>query len=252
MAAEGAQGKGKRKKERERETETKIPNVCACLCIARRPRQGYQFLLTHAIRSSNHAFVTGMTFLGSLAPLMNGAAVQVFPGDASPINLIATLVNYPQTRKSQNTKLVKMLADALDAHVAAQAEKAVSNSLAAQGVSRKDQAEDPTAEKPRLHTASSTITCFTPEVFFERFSGDFQQLQNAADTGTPDRTIVTTRVSRHREGCVCVCVSVSYVHMPSPQAFHSFCFSLRDLSFAKMLPAGCAWLACRRCMHGAA
>ena len=127
-----------------------------------------------------------MTFLGALAPLMNGAAVQVFPGDASPVNFIATLVNYPQTRKSQNRKLVKILADALDAHVAALAEEAVSRSLSEQGDAGQHQADTASAKRSRLRVASSTITCFTPEVFFERFSGDFQQLHNADDLGVPD------------------------------------------------------------------
>lgn len=127
-----------------------------------------------------------MTFLGALAPLMNGAAVQVFPGDASPVNVIATLVNYPQTRKSQNTKLVKTIADVLDKHVATLAERAVARALAAQALEGGAPAETHVDKKPRLQVSSSTLTSFTPEVFFERFSGDFQQLQNAADIGLPD------------------------------------------------------------------
>ena len=74
---------------------------------------GYQLVLAHAIRASNHPFVTGMTLLGSMCPLMNGASVAIFPGQESPINVICTLVNYPQTRKSQHTKLVKVIADVL-------------------------------------------------------------------------------------------------------------------------------------------
>ena len=127
-----------------------------------------------------------MTFLGALAPLMNGAAVQVFPGDASPINIIATLVNYPQTRKSQNTKLVKSVADVLDKHVGALADRAVTRALTAQAADGDAQMEALADKKPRLQVASSTLTCFTPEVFFERFSGDYQQLQNAADLGVQD------------------------------------------------------------------
>lgn len=128
-----------------------------------------------------------MTFLGALAPLMNGAAVQVFPGDASPVNVIATLVNYPQTRKSQNTKLVKTISDVLDKHVAGLAHSAVTRALAAQAAEGGQPAESHADKKQRLQVSSSTLTCFTPEVFFERFSGDFQQLQNAADIGLPDR-----------------------------------------------------------------
>ena len=145
---------------------------------------------THAIRSSNHPFVTGFTFLGGLAPLMNGAAVQVFPGEASPINLIATLVNYPQTRKSQNTKLAKTIAEALDQHVATLTKQEVSRCLAAQ---RQNTACDERTEQapklPKLQVSSSTIASFTPEVFFERFSGDYQQLQNSNDIGAEDAPI---------------------------------------------------------------
>jgi len=50
-------------------------------------------------------------------------------------------VNYPQTRKSQNRKLVKILADALDAHVAALAEEAVSRSLSEQGDAGQQQSD---------------------------------------------------------------------------------------------------------------
>ena len=99
-------------------------------------------------------------------------------------------MNYPQTRKSQNTKLVKILADALDAHVAALAEEAVSRSLAKQGDAGPQQADTSGAKKPRLRVASSTITCFTPEVFFERFSGDFQQLCNADEVGVQDGLVL--------------------------------------------------------------
>ena len=154
------------------------------------PRQGYQFLLTHAIRSSNHPFVTGFTFLGGLAPLMNGAAVQVFPGEASPINLIVTLVNYPQTRKFQNTKLVKTIAEALDQHVATLTKQEVSRCLAAQRQDKDcDERTEQATKLPKLQVSSSTITSFTPEVFFERFSGDYQQLQNSNDIGTEDAPI---------------------------------------------------------------
>ena len=65
--------------------------------------KGYQFVLTHAIRSSNHPFMVGMTFLPSQAALMNGASVDIFPGSESPLHVMAVLANYPQTRKSQNS-----------------------------------------------------------------------------------------------------------------------------------------------------
>lgn len=162
-------------------------------------KKGYQFVLTHAIRTSNHPFVVGMTLLGSMCPLMNGAAVRIFPGSVSPLNVLCILINYPQTRKSQHTKIIKIIGDALDKHVLDEAEAAVKRLLdededsGADGrhpdendnepSARADAAPERPSKRPRLQVASSTISCFTPEAFFERFSGDYPQIQNAADVG---------------------------------------------------------------------
>eukprot|EP00969_Alexandrium_andersonii_P023770 1037773-Alexandrium_andersonii.AAC.1 len=68
---------------------------------------GSQFVRAHAARTSNHELHVAMACLAALAPLTNGAGVSIFPGATSPLNAMMILVGYPQTRKSQMTKLAK-------------------------------------------------------------------------------------------------------------------------------------------------
>ena len=83
--------------------------------------RGAQFVKSHSVRTSSHEFCVTMAILAGLAPLTNGATIDIFPGHCSLLNIMAVLVNYPQTRKSQLTKLVKTMGDELDAHVKARA-----------------------------------------------------------------------------------------------------------------------------------
>ena len=133
-------------------------------------------MLAHAVETSNHEFVTGMTLLGALPPLMNGARAYMFPGSATPMNLAIVLVNYPQSRKSQMTGLVKKIGDELDRYVYI----VVSDS-------QKAGAEDPTAigNATKANVSSSVLSSFTPEAFFERVSGDYAQVRNADEAGIP-------------------------------------------------------------------
>ena len=142
--------------------------------------KGYQFVLSHAIRASNHAFVTGVTFVTALSPLTNGAAVDIFPGNPSQLNVIAVLVNYPQTRKSQMTKLVKTVVDELDKYIAGLINQAVQKHVADQ---QERDTEGAGLAVPRPDVVSASISSFTPEIFFERCSGDFSQFANSKDVG---------------------------------------------------------------------
>ena len=105
--------------------------------------QGHQFVLTHSVHSSSHPFVVGMTFLASQAALMNGSAVDIFPDTQSPLNATAVLVNYPQTRKSQNTKLCKVLSEQLDKALLSKAESMLRRpEVAHEGRGRRGASED--------------------------------------------------------------------------------------------------------------
>ncbi|CAK0904465.1 unnamed protein product, partial [Prorocentrum cordatum] len=52
---------------------------------------GYQFVLSHAIRSSTHPLVTGVTLVAAVAPLTNGANVKTFPGSPTQLNVVAEI-----------------------------------------------------------------------------------------------------------------------------------------------------------------
>ena len=136
---------------------------------------GAQFVYSHAIRSSNHAFNVAVTILAGLAPLTNGASVHIFPGHASPLNIVAVLVGYPQTRKSQMTKLLKTMGEALDEHILG-----VARSLCEQSQEEGEgngMQDDPN----KLVMTTAVLQSFTPEVLFERCSGDFVHVSNSDD-----------------------------------------------------------------------
>eukprot|EP00959_Pyramimonas_sp_CCMP1952_P133541 2792494-Pyramimonas_sp.AAC.1 len=60
-----------------------------------------------------------------MAPLTNGANIKTFPGSPTQLNVVAVLTNFPQTRKSQMTKLAKEIGDCLDAKILAKLEAKV-------------------------------------------------------------------------------------------------------------------------------
>ncbi|CAK0801158.1 unnamed protein product [Prorocentrum cordatum] len=145
---------------------------------------GYQFVLSHAIRSSTHPLVTGVTLIAAMAPLTNGANIKTFPGSPTQLNVVAVLTNFPQTRKSQMTKLAKEIGDCLDAKILAKLEAKVAEELEARN--RPVDIGGPGAPpKAPPRVASAVLASFTPAKFFEKMSGDAQQLDNAEDVGLP-------------------------------------------------------------------
>ena len=118
-----------------------------------------------------------MTLLASMAPLTNGAQLIAFPGAPTPLNIVAVLVSYPQSRKSQLTGLAKQVGDALDCAARAAAVRAYLE----QDVELPDGALPLSA----LKVQSSVLSTFTPEAFFERLSSDFGQIKNADKLNAP-------------------------------------------------------------------
>lgn len=94
---------------------------------------GAQFVRSHAIATSCHEFVVATTFLACMSPLSNGATMQMFANTESPLNCAAVLVGYPQTRKSQTTRLCRDILMHLDKHILDQAVKHLGEGRGASG-----------------------------------------------------------------------------------------------------------------------
>jgi hypothetical protein len=116
----GAQGDAQFHKEMEESWDVVdklwTPNMEFILGAA-----GAQFVRTHAIATSCHEFIVATTFLACMSPLTNGATMKLFANTDSPLNCAAVLVGYPQTRKSQMTKLCRDILMHLDQHIQEQA-----------------------------------------------------------------------------------------------------------------------------------
>ena len=133
--------------------------------------RGAQFVKAHSIRTCNHELNVFVTLLAGFGPLTNGANIKIFPGHDSPLNMIAVLVGYPQTKKSQMTKLVKEIGEALDKRIqriaTAMIEKAADDGHGGLFESADD-----------LELTSAVLSSFTPAVMFERCSGDYCHAKN--------------------------------------------------------------------------
>ena len=130
-------------------------------------KKGASVIRAHAVRASVHELTAAVTFLTNMSPLMNGATVGIFPGSESPVNAVSINVGYPQTRKSTMTKATKDFGEELDAQV-----RQVVNDILV--------SNDATAEAGRIKVTTSVLSSFTPAVLFERCSGDYAQVQDAA------------------------------------------------------------------------
>eukprot|EP00973_Karenia_brevis_P045928 6360108-Karenia_brevis.AAC.1 len=98
--------------------------------------------------------------------------MSIFPGHKSPLSILAILVGYPQTRKSQMTRLAQEIGSYLDQHLR---DLAIVQ-LQALNVER--------PEKVELHSA--VISSFTAAAMFERCSGDFMHIKSAEDWGVAE------------------------------------------------------------------
>ena len=130
---------------------------------------GSQFVKSHAVSTSTHEFTVATTLLANMAPLSNGAVINLFADNDTPLSVMAIYVGYPQERKSQHTKLTKVIGDVVDDHI-----RSIAETLVISG------GEDPS----KLQMASSTLTSFTPAVLFERCSGDYLHVRNSEDFKT--------------------------------------------------------------------
>ena len=132
--------------------------LCSWRCEEILLHRGSQFVKGHAIATSTHEFTVATNLLANMAPLTNGAVINIFADTDTPLNVVAVQVGYPQERKSQNTKLTKDIGTALDQHVLATA---------------KDIAVEGGEAPEKLQMASACMASFTPTVFCERCSGDY-------------------------------------------------------------------------------
>ena len=82
----------------------------------RKARVGNDFVVTHAIRTSNHP-VFAVELHSSFQALADGASINAFPGGSSSLIILALLVNYAQTRRSQLMKLPKIISDNFDVFI---------------------------------------------------------------------------------------------------------------------------------------
>jgi hypothetical protein len=136
-----------------------------------------------AARASHHEFPFGMGVLSNLISCTNGAKTQLFPGSLAPLVLACINNNYPQTRKSSGHRAGLAIGSAIDEHVLADAKAKVLASLRATAEAEKESGGRakpvPDANHPGIKSVrveSSTLTAFTEAAFFQRTSGDFDQL----------------------------------------------------------------------------
>ncbi|CAK9082039.1 Uncharacterized protein SCF082_LOCUS39015 [Durusdinium trenchii] len=79
--------------------------------------KGHQMCQTWAVRASHPEYPYALHLLSMMAPLTNGAAVQIFPTASSPLVAFGINVNYSQTRKSSCTSHADSITRVLDSHV---------------------------------------------------------------------------------------------------------------------------------------
>ena len=141
---------------------------------------GHAFIQTYAIKSAHPELPWGVHFLATLAALSNGATTKIFPSSNSPLFLFHLNVNYAQTRKSSITGNADVIGDMLDKKNAERIKHKFDELL------RKEREDLPEGGRaPQRHArpavVSSLLHSATPEAFFLRCSGDFQQISNAQD-----------------------------------------------------------------------
>ncbi|CAK9033567.1 unnamed protein product [Durusdinium trenchii] len=79
--------------------------------------KGHQMCQTWAVRASHPEYPYALHLLSMMAPLTNGAAVQIFPTASSPLVAFGINVNYSQTQKSSCTSHADSITRVLDSHV---------------------------------------------------------------------------------------------------------------------------------------
>ena len=123
-----------------------------------------------AARASHHAMPYGLSLQAALLGCSNGAAVQAFPGKASPLSLLILNINKAQTRKSQLNGCV----EAVIAEINAQCQRRAEAQATVQGIA-------PVALK------SVELTAFTEAALFERTAVDWDQCKEPKAEGLKGR-----------------------------------------------------------------
>ena len=151
---------------------------------------GHQFVQTYAVKAAHPELPYALHFLAMMAPLANGASVKIFPSGPSPLQIAVFNVNYAQTRKSSTTGNADIFGRELDAIVKETVESKVAELQAEMDQDVRGDAdmfgsEGPavagkTKALPRPKINSAVIQSATPEEFFHRRAGDYQQTQNAS------------------------------------------------------------------------
>ena len=146
-------------------------------------RQCSQTMLLYSVRASHHELPVALSFMSGLFALTNGATIEAFPGASSPLMLAVINVNYPQTRKSANYACLHKLGCAMDAEVYTRAVYEEFMSARAEGSEPPTPVEMANRKPSSLQVASSTLTTFTEAAFFQRCSGDFEQVTQSTVLG---------------------------------------------------------------------
>jgi hypothetical protein len=174
--------------------------------------RGYAFVQTWAIKAAHPVLPFAMNFISLMPGLSNGAAANLFPNAVSTLFCFFLNINYSQTRKSSCAGIGDKVGDYLDAevrtrvrnavlaakqserqevaHEAANAEAPVELAGAAgsgaaprapgaRRASRRAAADADDEEIPKFpKVISCVLHSSTPEAFFQRTSGDFEQVKD--------------------------------------------------------------------------
>ncbi|OLQ15341.1 hypothetical protein AK812_SmicGene385 [Symbiodinium microadriaticum] len=148
-------------------------------------RTGHHLAQTYCTRAAHAEFPYTMHLLSMMCPLSNGARVAVFPTSPSPLVAFCVNVNYAQTRKSSMTAHADGITRELDLAIQQQVTERVSQEPDESHESLEEHPDGiPHARAPRPpphpRLRSVTISRATPEEWFNRCAGDYQQILNAA------------------------------------------------------------------------
>ena len=143
--------------------------------------RGYAFVQTWSIKAAHPVLPFFLNILATMASLTNGAAAKLFPSNGNPLFAFFLNVNYAQTRKSAGTSIVDAMGEHLDAAIRQRVMAAFAEGMEAEAARQQDPDLRPRSPQPQI--TSAVLHGSTPEAFFQRCSGDFQQVANSSKIG---------------------------------------------------------------------
>ena len=141
--------------------------------------EGHALVQTYAIKSAHPELPYALHFLAMMCALSNGAKSEWFPNAPSTLFMMVLNLNYAQTRKSSITGNGDAFGDLLDKHVSTIVGRAFEEAVRASGAIAGGPPEAAGGSKGKPTVTSSVMHAATPEEFFHRCAGDYQQVQNA-------------------------------------------------------------------------